>query len=70
MGLWDIVILAAVLLLAGLAVFAALRRRKAGKGCGGGCAGCPRAGNCAGIKDRAAAQAARENKEARPHGDA
>lgn len=42
MGLLDYALLAAVLALAGLALW----RMHKQKGCGGGCAGCPHSGAC------------------------
>ena len=44
MGLWDYIILALIIALAGAAVFVLIRSHKAGKnacGCEKGCAGCP-----------------------------
>lgn len=44
MNLADIMLLAAMLLLAGLALWFTFRRKK--RGCGGGCSGCRYSGGC------------------------
>ena len=49
MGFWDYVILIAVALLAALAVFLIVKRRKAGKCTCGECAGCLSGGYCHGL---------------------
>ncbi len=42
----DYILLAGILALAVLALWFYRRQKKAGKTCGGGCAGCPHAGKC------------------------
>ena len=46
MNFADYVVIGAVVLLAALALVWHFRRRKAGRGCAGGCAGCAMAGRC------------------------
>ena len=55
MNIWDISILAAVALMAGLAIWR-MRKKKKTRGCCCGCAGCP--GSCSNEKGAADRKAA------------
>lgn len=46
MALQDVLLLAVIAALAAVALVVHFRRNKAGKGCGGGCTGCPHAQGC------------------------
>lgn len=50
MNFADIMLLTAVILLAGLALWFIFRRKKRGGGCSGGCSGCRYSGDCPSAK--------------------